>query len=129
MYFICFIIILVIITIIMRTLRRKFVWVDKAWWGIVFGLPIVIWVINGFWSAVLALFVLLFIGEFVFQISKRKRFFNGNDGYWDVTCPKCGYHELVTLEEQINWDDNSISLKIRCVRCNEVSSIRLKNFQ
>ena len=94
-----------------------------------FCLPILIWILDGFLSALLILIILSIIGVFVLQISKKKRIYNGNNGHWDVDCPKCSYHEFVTLEEHINWRNNYIYLKIKCKRCNKISFIRLKDFK
>ena len=51
------ILILVVAAIVLRLLRSLFEWVDYVAIAIYIVVPIVVWITNGFWAAVLAFFI------------------------------------------------------------------------
>lgn len=109
-----FILILAIAAIVFRLLRSRFEWMDYfaiAIWIIV---PIVVWITNGFWGAVLAFFITSIILYYLFGIGNEKTKWQGDDGQrYSISCYKCNYEhmEILSSDEQ--------GVYARCKRCGD----------
>ena len=108
------ILILVIAAIVLRLLRSLFEWVDYVAYGIAIIVPIIVWITNGFWTAVLAYIITSIAVYLLFGIGNEKTKWQGDDGQrYSISCHKCNYEYM----EILSSDEKGVYA--RCKRCGD----------
>ena len=113
--------------VIMRLLRRRFKWIDYVCYISLFAVPIVLGVLNGFWSGLVAFFVLG--GIYLYLLGLFQETTIRRDGAtWNVRCMNCFYHDLEIIDEEEVFKDNKwiTRVKVRCLRCGDTMWYNLK---
>ena len=108
------ILILVVAAIVLRLLRSLFEWVDYVAIAIYIIVPIVVWITNGFWAALLAFFITSIVLYYLFGVGNEKTKWQGDDGQrYSISCYKCNYEhmEILSSDEQ--------GVYARCKRCGD----------
>ena len=108
------ILILVVAAIVLRLLRSLFEWVDYVAIAIYIVVPIVVWITNGFWAALLAFFITSIAVYLLFGIGNDKTKWQGDDGQkYSISCYKCNYEHM----EILSSDEKGVYA--RCKRCGD----------
>lgn len=108
-------ILLVITSIVLRILRSFFVWIDYIAYALIIIPPIIIWVQEGFWQALLALVLIGIAVTLLFGLGDSHEVRRGRLK-WSLTCSKCGYGDLEILAE----DESHVLTK--CKRCGAMAN-------
>jgi hypothetical protein len=129
MGFLSFIIIVAVIILILRLLRSVYEWMDNflliSFW-IVLIASVVLWIRDGFWSAL----IFFIVGEFLLGLiygSGEPTKIERNGKVYKFKCTKCGYEKLDIIEEEES-EENEEGVPIvtlKCKRCGEEQPYKL----
>lgn len=90
--------VLVVISIILRLLRSRYAWIDYVSYILLLVLVVIVWIREGFWVALIALFVAsIFVALMFGKGEGTKVYYAGNS--YTLECDHCGYEELEILEQ------------------------------
>ena len=108
------ILILVVAAIVLRLLRSLFEWVDYVAIAIYIVVPIVVWITNGFWAALLAFIITSIAVYLLFGIGTKNTEWQGDDGQrYSISCYKCNYEHMEILSSYEK------GVYARCKRCGD----------
>lgn len=113
-------ILLVIISLILRALRSIFVWIDFIAYAILIIVPIIMWISEGFWPALITFFGAAIAISLLFGIGSKTEIHRFGHKY-SLECSECGYGNLEILREE----DNVVVTK--CKRCGQVCAHTLNH--
>lgn len=114
------IIILAVTALICRGLRSIWVAVDDIAYVSVLILFIVVWVSEGFWTALLAGFLGFLAITFLFGIGSGTEVRKFGNKY-TLKCEKCGYDKMEIMEH------TDFGVVARCKRCGQVCNYTLNH--
>lgn len=104
--------IIAISAIVLRLLRSIFVWMDYVAGAIVIIAPIIMWISEGFWGALITFFVASIAVSLLFGLGAKTEWRN-ETGRYSITCHKCDYGGM----EILSSDENGVYA--RCKRCGD----------
>lgn len=117
-------VICILVCFILRYLRKKYSFVDYLLSFLLLGIPILFWIIYGFWYALGSFFVLAICCRFLVGLSfdETKVYIDANhkEYYKLGNCSECGYNDLEILE----FEDDYIRAK--CKRCGNIIRYNIK---
>ena len=107
-----------VLAIVLRVLRSIFQWVDYVAYGLIFILPIVVGIANGFWAGVGTFVATCIIVPLLFGLSDGTQVRDNGCNYV-LKCSKCGYDELEVTEKGDGY------VVTKCKRCGNVMGNKL----
>lgn len=113
------IVVLIIISAILRSLRRKYQIVDVIFALVAIIVSIVVWINSGFLWALGTFFVICVVGAIMLGMGDTTQI-RRNGKTYSFECEECGYEETKVIEE----DDMGVTIK--CPRCNHTVYYKLE---
>ncbi len=108
---------LFVVALILQGLRRVFAWLDWVFYilyfGALLGLPITLWIVDDFWSALGAFLTSAVVGGLVMWLTGLTRKVKVNHGTENYTleCRNCHYNDVDIITDDYDYCD------YECPRC------------
>ena len=117
---IAFIIGVIIVSIILRTLRSKFIWMDYVASLIIIGATITFWIRDGFWMGVATFIVSSGVVYLLFGLGKETEVTIDVHTKGKIRCPHCDYGGM----DIIFTEDYKEFITAKCKRCGKISRFK-----
>ena len=121
---IAFIIGVIIVSIILRTLRSKFIWMDHVAVFIIIGATITFWSRYGFLGGVATFIVSLVVVGLLFGFGKETKVTIDGHTKGIIRCPHCDYGGMDIISSRYDSEQSVTSIKAKCKRCGKISHFK-----
>lgn len=116
------IIAIVIVAVILRALREKYVWMDRVVAFIILGEAIVSWIIFGFWMGVATFIGSSVIAYILLGWGKKTEVRLDVHTTGKIKCPQCNYGGMDIISSRYDSEQKVTSIKAKCKRCGKVTN-------
>lgn len=121
---IAFIIGVIIVSIILRTLRSKFKWMDHVAGFIIIGATITFWSRYGFLGGVTTFIVSSGVVCLLFGLGKETKVTIDGHTKGKIRCPHCDYGGMDIISSRYDSEQSVTSIKAKCKRCGKISHFK-----